>query len=405
MSFIYDLLKYNSTVNMIVNKKYKIVKLTQIKNDISNLEVLIAELVEGVKQYELKGRVYYAFNNNSSEYFVFLRESSIANYIIDNIDEIITLKICDFVEDNILFEDPDKTRAYFHEDYIAVKNEIQLIENVELDTELKNEIHEFILYYNVDMLFYSIFDFIRRQEYEFIDESTSLNSIFEKFTKVSAALIGSLCELKTRYYTSLTSSDVLLFNEEYSQIMEHIAPLKNEVVVYVSFREKLQKKILKAFSEGHGKRGSDLSNFPVFFTHSIYIAYDIAINRFKENISNKSLLGHEIVQTDNSIVIKLFPTPLGCYKLAYLIDLANTGRIDDYIDDYFRPHGILRIKDEALKKQLNTRFIFSMKSNNQIFYYKRRHKDDNYTPYAELNRKNPLVALLNQLQMNLFRLK
>jgi hypothetical protein len=254
------------------------------------------------------------------------------------------------------------------------------------------------------MYFYSLFAYILEKERLNGFESPSLNKIFENYKKLASALIVSLCQFKTRYLFNLASSDILVFNNEYSEVMEHFGPLQGEIAVYVSRRENIQFSILTAFDEGHDEETGYLTDFPIFFTHCLYIAFDIAFKRITENLNNEDLMAHEVLHLENACLIKLFTTPKGSLNVKKLVKLANDGKLDDYIDDYFKLNGIIRVKEESMKKQLGTRFIFSVEENSEIFYYKRRVIDEFYTDYGELDRKNPLKALLNQCQLNLYRL-
>ncbi len=83
----------------------------------------------------------------------------------------------------------------------------------------------------------------------------------------------------------------------------------------------------------------------------------------------------------------------------------KTGEIYSIIDKSLERMNLTRITNEEMIQLLGSKFLIVCKDYEGVFSYIRRPTNDEYTNFGEQDRRNPILALLHQGQVNLTLVK
>lgn len=381
-------------------KEFRALNLMLTKDDYWGIEALIAELSE-IERMEIPGLSFSPTHfSGQGKLFVFASNSSLARQIMSSPEEIIELDMKDFKEDKIHLTEGTKT-AYFHSEYTREKQKaIGYQETSDNASLLENCIEECLLTHHTDMYFTYIFRNIIYAEYEKCEKflGTDLNEVFEKYKKLCAYVLMEACRVQTPEYNLLKESDFSKYHNLYNDLLEHGKLYCNVISTYVIYRDHVKEVILSELKDTE-------PIYPGFFQKCMIKGYEHALKRIENNLDNDEFFNHEFVETNDSDVIKIFPTPYGCLHKETLVGMVNTGDIDDALDGYLREYGIERVVNEELTKELETKYIFQVDGEDNYYYYKRRPQNDEYAPFGEQDRKTPIRSLIMQGQINLTKRK
>jgi hypothetical protein len=269
-------------------------------------------------------------------------------------------------------------------------------ESAILSIELQEIIKECMFYHHTEMYFTMIFRQIIVREYEKRGEffKAKLEDVLKKHTLLSSFILENFWNKTTNNYSIVNQEYIFDLLNNFDDIINYGYTYGNVIPLFVHTRTKVAE-LLKV-------ELNDTS--PMFFKFSkicMTEGYEISFERIIKNLENKNYLNHEVLETANAKVIKLFSTPYGMLMKDKMVELINQKEFDNYIDRYFLNYGLSRIKDLDLIDRLRTRFIFEKQNEEGLFYYKRRTKDDDYVSFGEQNRKNPFYAIVVEGQLNL----
>ena len=375
-------------------KEFKILNLNIQKNDFSGVEVIIAELSEIQNDQFLNDSLILTSYSMNSRIFLFTKNSTIGKRILAFPQNNIVLDLTNFKEQNISLPNY-KGIALYHTEYIE-QHQNQLIFNNENDV-VEDIVVECILMHHTDMYFLSIFRYIIYSEYENTEEgrdNINVIEIFNKFKKLCSYVLMEICKVQIPEYEQLTINEKSILGIRYNEIFEYGKHYLIVIPTYVTHREYVQFILSTELNDNE-------PDFPIFNQRCLLLGYENSLQRISNNLHNQNLLNHEFIKTNNSFVLKIFLTPFGFINKEFLVQLATSGKFNDFLDNYFKEFDILRIFDDQLKKELGTSLIFRVIGENKLFYFKRRPINDEYVPFGEQDRKTPVKTLIMKGQLNL----
>lgn len=141
-------------------------------------------------------------------------------------------------------------------------------------------------------------------------------------------------------------------------------------------------------------------NYTKFSQQCMHIGYLRAGHRVVKSKNEQTLFGHETYKDLNNNVIKVYLTIDGYLSKMHLIKKTNK-ELNEALNSYLESHNIYRFTPDDLVAELKTRYIFKSLDTGECFYYKRRENNLDYIKFDEQDRKDPMVALIGQGQMNL----
>lgn len=374
-----------------MTKSYKIISLREYKEKISELDLIIAELAE----CEYLGEMNHSFRSKT-EIFLFLDDSDMAQEILDNPEEMVELDLNQFVEHKLNGESlKSKIDAFAHEDYYQARTNTLILNHIYL---LESQINGFLLYYHLDMFFYILYRFVIEQDYEKrgIKGKADPNEALNKFARLCCTIIGTLTHIRLTDHGFLEEDEAQIFQPFLDGFIQKANVYKTKVFDYLFFR----KEVTEALLDLNSNR-KDIENW--FFKLCLVRGFETAYERYQKHINSTESFGHDIVCTENTTALILYPTPhFFIHKESILKEFGSDLKFVEAIDRYFLKHGINRISDEETKKRLETRFIFEVPNEQNLFYYKNRDQDTlEYSNFDEQSRTDPFKALIVQGQINL----
>lgn len=349
-----------------------------------------AVFVELKKKSILGFSILNNFELSKTKLFIIKRDSDIAKKIFTTTDSVIDINDDDFKESKIDVNGEMR--------FAMIHNELIKAINQTLETELENVINECVLRHHTEMYFSMILGYMISSEYNLQQEKTDLNDIYENYKKTCAVLLMDICNVNIPEFYKVKSDEINNIRLKYADMCEHGKLYSKVISTYVIRRDHIQNIISNILNE----KGPIYSNF---YQKCMIKGFEIANNRILKNIDSKDYFGHEIVETKDSKVLKFYVTIYGLIHRKDIIELANKGLINDLIDNYLLKHEIARISDSFLEKQLETNFIFKVKNEDKLFFYKRRDQDGEYAPFGEQDRRSAIHALIGQSQFNLTQLQ
>ncbi len=319
-----------------------------------------------------------------------------------NLEEMFTeeetsLDISDFKIEVIRSQNSEYDVVYLHNEYykICEKFRKSLLPKSEIKSDLQNCIDECLLVYPIEMFFYSLLRAVRLREFNYDDgfDFEDLSEVVNHYKKVCLYVLKETAYAISSDY-DLKKEDEDYFSEIYNDTIEYGREYPHAVSTFVICNEHYETIICK-----------ELNDKPVsyskFFQHCMLEGYNIAINNIERNLRNREFFDYNILETNESKVLKLYPTPLAFMMGEKLTDYAKSGHLNGILDDYFLDKGFERVIHTRLRQKLGTKYIFAKPEDSGIYYYKKRSKSDCYIPFGDQDRKYPLRALTVQGQMNL----
>ncbi len=395
-------------------KLFKILRLNDLEKDSWGKEQLLAELLEvEVLDFNGQKKALIPYSDEGT-LFIFNTKSRIAQSLLNFPEQLISLDMGEYQENEISIntdkgvnDESEKRTVYYELDAIPTiwypKSSLGK-ENIKTDAEqnsLNINIDKCILMHNTDRYFTCIFRHIIHTQYEAkgINSKNQLHQIYNEFDDVSAfILMESANEYVNDFVNIIDHITYHRYQREYDILLNHANGYAHVISDYVSFRPELRDFLLL-------KLGDTKPHFFKFYQKCMLKGYEIACRRIEENLESSNHFNHEFVNTSNSSVLKIFPTPLGFSEKDYLVGLAHKKQIDNYLDDYLVDFGIRRLVEQDLIRKLGTKYIYQIEGKKGLYYYKRRTKGGEYAPFGEQDREVPIRALITQGQMNLTQIK
>lgn len=379
--------------------KYRPINLTICTDEDSGVEYLLAELSE-VIMLDTQGIISsmpYRFKPYDGDFFIYLYDSPLAQYIISNPEEVIEIDFNDFEVQPARFIKSGKTKAYFHYDYIVAKNSALDISRAEfqISHNLQNAIDECLLVHHTEMFFTYLFRYVIHIDYEQKGEvmTADVNIVFEKYKKLCAFLLMQVASVELEELADINQRERASFITDYKDVLEYGAAYRQVISTYVIYRKNIQQILSKELNDSE-------PTYPMFYSLCMSEGYTIALKRIQKNLNKKTFLDHEFVKTDSNTVIKLYPTPYCFLMKEKVVEIVTSNKFMQVIVDYFAENKITRVTDDDLKNKLGTNFIFRHSDYQGLFYYKKRKQDDEYAPFGEQDRTKPIVGLLTKGQLN-----
>ncbi|WP_339730013.1 hypothetical protein [Maribacter stanieri] len=380
-------------------KDFRVLNIVDSEMEITNQHIAIIELVE---------IEYIEFNLSNSDYKPYKFGTDGKRFVID-FNSQLTKSIIELAQTEQIIQ-LDLSEFRFQEEFkngrketIGYHNNVHLIsfepeqEEVFISQKLENIIQECVLYHHTDMFFNFVFRYIIDKELssnQDISDISQLKGIFDIYKIVCPYILLESANFKTSEYKEITVSEKNHFIDKYYKLISHA---KDYCDVISGYAISLDKQLIDVIE-------SELKDKSPFFSKleqlCLLRGYEIALKRIEKNLSSSSFFNHEIVTTENFEIIKFFPTPYGFGKKWHLIESVKNSNFFSLISNYFQEHNLEFVKDEETTNALGTKFVLVSSTENKLYYYKRRARNDNYVEFAEQDRKNPFKAILVQGQLN-----
>lgn len=266
---------------------------------------------------------------------------------------------------------------------------------------LESLVSKYTNYHHLEMFFTNVLAFYiaRSEEYSkgFFDSGDLKyrKFFYEEYRLLLAYILHEACKIKIKDFDEIGPISKLKFETTCTDLISY-AELYFKCIPQQIYSSTVETDFIL-------KELNDDDMFSVFSQKCFYQGYIQAIERIKNNIYNEEFYSIEYFTEGVNEQIKIFPTPKGMLMKRILLDMYNDSRkeFDKIFDNIFSKHNITRISNSNIEKKYNCTHLLVDNNTKKVYGYFPRKINNIYMEHGEQNRKNAMISLFNQSQINL----